>query len=440
MSAPELVLVLGPNVQTAWWRGHESATVTVSTPLGDKPRTTLPPVLGRIEAELRERLALAPEEPLARGGPRVTVVLLPPLADLRMVDLPPLRPGELRSVLRRDAHRHFVGRTRPLTVGGHRFDEADAGPTATAAAAAPRDLVHALVETIQTREWRLERIVPAQAAWLQALDATPGVVIARVGDTAHLIRTRTGAPVLVRRLPAGDISAIVGAAGADPGHAMVLGPAGWVESTRTALRTAGWVDANPADTAPEAVAALHAARARPELIPEPLARARRQNRRRTVVRLLAVALVLVAASAVVHLWGTARELTAVQNERSELRGVVEPALAARDSLDRMTRRLQTLQTISSGAPRLSYALVELSMVLPSETWMISLQTAGDTLVLDAEGGRAGDALNALRNASFRDVRLEGTIQREIEAGATTRERFTLSAIMGPDASDEGALP
>lgn len=442
MSAAKLVLVLGAGTQTAIWRGPESVTASIGAALGDDPAASLPKILGLLEGSLRERLELAPDEPLSGGEPGVDVVLLPPLADLRLVDLPPLRPEELRTVLARDAHRHFVGRTRPLTVGGHRFEEADSGesPAHTVATAAPRALVDAVVDSARARGWRVERIVPAQAAWLGAVDADPGVVIARVGDTAHLIRVRHGAPDLVRRLPAGDTAALARAAGADPGHAIVLGPASWASAARSALRAAGWVDATPSDAAPEAVAARHARTARPELLPEPLARARQKRRRRTATRLLSAAVVLVAASAVVHLWGTAREYSAVQEERAELRARVVPALAARDSLDRMTRRLQTLQDVAGGTQRWSYALVELSMVLPADTRLISLQAAGDTLVLQAEGGRAGDALNALRGASFRDVRLEGTIQREIEDGATTRERFTLSALLGPGDPDEGAIP
>jgi hypothetical protein len=141
---------------------------------------------------------------------------------------------------------------------------------------------------------------------------------------------------------------------------------------------------------------------------------------------------------VVHLWGTINEVRRVEQERAELRESVMPAVEARDSLDRMTERLANLDALGRESSRWTFSLVELAVLLPPETYLISLRAAGDTAVVEAAGGRAGDALAALSNApSLRDVRLEGPIQRDLEEGSTSRERFTLSALLAPPTPASG---
>jgi hypothetical protein len=57
-----------------------------------------------------------------------------------------------------------------------------------------------------------------------------------------------------------------------------------------------------------------------------------------------------------------------------------------------------------------------------------LFASGDTVELEAAGSRAGEAIQALRAASlFRDVRLQGVVERELENGETVVERFRVSA-------------
>src|SRR5690606_14695757 len=84
-------------------------------------------------------------------------------------------------------------------------------------------------------------------------------------------------------------------------------------------------------------------------------------------------------------------------------------------------------------------LVELSVLLPPETHLQSLRAVGDTVVIEGAGGRAGEALEALRATPLlRDVQLEGPIMRELEGGTTARERFTVSAVRVPEATRGGS--
>jgi len=442
-------IAVGPGSLVALIPGGDGVVrvATALEPGMDDPGPALRQGLGRLEDAIREELGIASEAPVERV--HVRIALLPPFCEVRLVALPPLRPEEILSVLQRDAGRHFLARHRPIVVGGARLGD-DQGPDGlppVLAAAASGTFVRILQAALESRGWELDRIVPAPAAWFHALRSDvplpPGggdggresapirLVVAVLDGMAHLVRASGGAPDRIRRVRAEALDELVAAAGAEPGWCLLLAEGEGRAAIATALKEAGWVIARAGESeAADVAAARHLADAEPELVPIPLALARRARNRKLAVTMLAAAVVIVAAAGVVHLWGTAREYGAIQQARAELREDVAPALAARDSLDRITERLEDLQAVGRASARWTYSLVELSMLLPIESHVVSLRAAGDTVVIEAAGGRAGDALAALSRApSLRDVRLEGTIQRDLERGTTSRERFTLSAIL-----------
>ena len=146
--------------------------------------------------------------------------------------------------------------------------------------------------------------------------------------------------------------------------------------------------------------------------------------------MLAAAALMLVAAALVHLWGVDRALGTVQAKRAALRQLFAPALALRDSLDRMIERTESLKAVELETTRWTAFLVELSTLLPQETHLVSLRGAGGRVIVEAVGDRAGEALSALRGAStFRDARIEGLIRRDLEGGATSREHFTLSMVL-----------
>jgi hypothetical protein len=88
--------------------------------------------------------------------------------------------------------------------------------------------------------------------------------------------------------------------------------------------------------------------------------------------------------------------------------------------------------LTARSQRLTPALFDLSVLLPDETHVTSLHANGDTLLIEAEGSSAGEALEALRAArSLQNVRLEGVVERTLEAGSTAAERFRLHARTSP---------
>jgi hypothetical protein len=313
-------------------------------------------------------------------------------------------------------------------------------------AAADRNLIEALHRTARSRGWQVERVVPAQAAWLQALQETiplptadrpvdglqsKRLVIAVAGEIATLLRLVGRQPDLLRRTVDPDPAGMMEEAGEGPGQALVLAPGERRERLLSALSEAGWDAIAFEDSRAAGLeAARHAAAALPELVSPTQARARGMRERRRTRNMLAAAVLLLVAAAPVHLWGLNRELRAVRSERTALRQLFAPALARRDSLDRMLERIESMQALEQTGSGWTAFLVELSLLLPRDTYLVSLRGEGDRVVVEAAGERAGEALSALRRATtFRDVRLEGLIQRDIEEGETSREHFSLSLVL-----------
>src|SRR5690606_4805054 len=87
-------------------------------PLSDEIGPALEEAIAGLEERVRGTLDSAA---MSAGRMRVCVVLLPPLSEGRVVEMPPLRPEELERVARREAPRHFLGGNRPLLTGARRL-------------------------------------------------------------------------------------------------------------------------------------------------------------------------------------------------------------------------------------------------------------------------------------------------------------------------------
>jgi len=233
---------------------------------------------------------------------------------------------------------------------------------------------------------------------------------------------------VLRRVPVSDVAGALEALGGGPGAASIFVEGAAAEVYERALTGAGWTVIRGA---PAAVVAAHATAGKLELLPASAALEHEQRRQNLAVRFATAAVILLLLAASVHLWGARRELDAVRAQRAALRPRVEPLLATRDSLDRLRERAATLNSLG-GAPEWTRALFDISLLLPPDAHVVSLRGTGDTLIVSAQGARAGAALQALRGAaSLRDVRLLGAVERDLEAGTTTLERFTLQARVLP---------
>jgi hypothetical protein len=428
-------IAVGEDAATAVVRGR-GIDRTVRVPL------VLPTHLEHIDAivatafgELATRLAEAIGRPATPA--HVHLALLPPLCDARLIELPPLRQAEAEAVIRRDAARHFVGGAvpsrvvsvlMPRTRGGAPRDgsagEHVATRPAVLACAAPTTLVDAVRSAAVAAGWSLKSIVPAHAAWLaapplptatedQASTSGARVIVAMIGDTAHVMRLEGASPTALRRVPNNSVGEVVASLGA-------------VRAER--------LDAQQA-------AAEHAHAAKLELVPATLIAERRRRDRARARRLAAVSVVLLAGIAGVELWGAQRELDSVRARRAEIRDEVAPLLVARDSLNELEQRVRDIQALSERAPQWTRALFDLALLLPPDAYLTGLDASGDTIDIEAAGARAASAIQALRDAeSLRDLRLQGIVERELEEGTTAVERFKLRARLSESPTTRGSTP
>src|SRR5690606_23123651 len=163
---------------------------------------------------------------------------------------------------------------------------------------------------------------------------------------------------------------------------------------------------------------------------------RHADERRTALRLVMAAVLFLVMAAVVDAWGARRELAVLRARRAEIRAQVGPLLASRDSIDRVMQQMQELDARARSTPRWTPALFDIALMLPQESHLTGLFANGDTLVVEAQGAGAGAALQALRDAgSLQDARLVGAVERELDGGATSVERFRLSARLAAPAAD-----
>ena len=450
-NGPRIGIALGAEEATGvvlGQRGAPCGKVPVSLGRGTQdPAGELLRAFGELKGTLEKALGASTD------GAAVSVALLPPLADARLVSFPPMRKAEVKAVLSRDVARYFLGANRPRVVGvllprgNGKGPGGDTGPSVSVlAAAASLSLLESVRAALDSVGWRGVSFSSSHGAWIQSAKSakgSPTSIVAIVSETAHVIRLSGKDVVAVRQVPARDLEAISQAAGQGGGQgggeALVLASPQEYEGLRYALAgeglkalqdPEGWPGAKEATAARAGSSLL-------ELVPPTLAGERAERGRRTVTGLVAGAAVLVLASLGAQLWGARRELDAVLQQREAIRAEVAPLLEARDSLNNLQATVRSLEDLSRSSPVWTRSLVELSALLPQDTYLTGLFASGDTVEIEAAGAEAGEAIQILREAGlFQEVRLQGLVERELENGETVVERFRLWARL-PEAGREG---
>ncbi len=403
------------------------------------------------ETDVTEKLAVVLEDIRARlaaacatsmSTALVDVALLPPLAEVRLILLPPLQPAEAETVIRRDAARHFVGGNGARTIAVSVPPRSRAHDLPVLAAAAPSALIEQVRDALAAIGWRVHTVTPALTALLAAsqrgarsTERMPRVIVAQVGDTLHVLRAARS-PLQLRRVPVSSIEEVYEAVGRGPGRACI-----WTESDARAslmrgLAAAGWqIESDESEGGAAAAAAHFAGRSSLELVPQSLANERQRRQRRKALQFAAIAALFVIAAGAIELWGARRELATIRARRAAIRQEVTPLLAVRDSLNMLEQRLTQIGGLQAAAPHWTSALFDLAMLLPADAYLRSLRASGDTLVIEASGSRAGETIQALRSApTLRDVQLRGQVERQLEDGSTAVERFTLQARLAGSAA------
>ena len=373
------------------------------------------------------------------------VALLPPLVQVRRIELPRLREEELRKVLARDAGRYILhgGTAQILGTVGSRDQRRS--PVAYLVAFADAPLVDCIYAAAAAAGWDLSRVIAACSAWevaakeqVAGMRNGQGYLMVCSGSYIEAMRFQAGRLELCRRfppewLPGQVIEQLVEHASPESwfivtgAHAEALG-------LRTELRSRGlrllegaegvtWEDQ------PEALAAKWAPKAASlELVPDRVWIAREQRARGLSRRLLACAAALLLLSAGLELWGTHRELDAVRHQRSAIRGTVAQAMELRETMEGIEARLTALAAAETGASRWSGIIAEVAEHLPSDAHLIGMRGTGDSLLLEGVAARAAGVFESLQLApGVAGVRAAAPIRQEGQDSGAAVERFSLGA-------------
>ncbi len=346
------------------------------------------------------------------GAQRATasIALLRPLAQSKVIAVPPLRRRDLRSLVSRNARRYFITAAEPVITDVQRWGMSRAGkPTPAVAACADARVVDVIHRSVAQAGLHVDFITAAPLA------------------LAELIRRRVPQ---VRRGPA---VVTVASPGWCEGIAMTLGrPSAfepWPDRTgtevspfsarmsRAAAGRAGTEDAAPtvvlvasseerdgveehlrrelgeevihlpdalSDLDPEAVAAFGAAVMRedaPALLPGPLRREQRQRETKRMAVLAVAAVVLLCVAAGTRLWDLRRELEAVTVSRQVLAPRVAEVVELRRALSMVDAVVDGMAQVEASAVHWTPVVAALAEALPDSAYLISMSADGAELQL-----------------------------------------------------------
>jgi hypothetical protein len=383
---------------------------------------------------------------------RLVVALMPPLTEVRRLDLPPLKREQVLQLLARNASRYFVTAREPQVVGTSIPKRASrVGPVPVLGAAASARLVNAISASARDAGWTLDGVVPAEVGWSAAAAAIwPGLakgtshVLVNHEDRTDLLRMENGALAGVRRFRVGALDAQLIAdvmqESRSNGTAPRVGTLGAAsprqELIRALPRDNAAINTPPnewtsAASDPMVAAATFVTPDDPlTLLTEGVAEVRARAGRRLTVMIFAAALLLVLTSALLELWGVKRELAAVQAERARIRPQLQSTLTGRSTFEASNRKLSALFAAHREAPYLSGVIASVTDALPEGAHLMAFRARRDTLVLDGLAKSSGEAFSALEGIpDLVNVKSVGGVQRQLQDDGTALEHFTVQARM-----------
>jgi general secretion pathway protein K len=396
------------------------------------------------------------------GGGTLLVSLMPPLTELRRLELPPLGDDDLRRVLSRNASKYFVNARSPQLVGTVRGVRGPRGaPAAVVAAAAPARLVTAIQASARAAGWSVAGVGPAESAWASAATAfwpahargTAHLLVAH-DDRADLLELEDGKLAGVRRFRAGaaDAQLIAQAvAGARGGRAASLGAIGSGDMGRelaraltargVAIASASSAHADLAGSVQRVAAQYAAAENGPVFRGDELVAARRAEARRATMFVAAAAVSIVCLAAALELWGVNRELRVVRAERERLRPRLATTLVGRTTVAQAYQHLSTLASFERGSPQLTAVITAITAQLPGDAYLTGLRARGDSLVIEGLADRAARVFDAIeRTPGLTSVRAAAPVRREIVDDGVAKERFTIAALLPPASASRAQTP
>lgn len=425
-------------------------------------RATLdpPPVEGAawpsLASALRD-LARAIGADSSGGAGTLAVALMPPLTEMRRLELPPLNDEELHRVLAQHASRYFVAARGSQIVGAMRAGKTGRGaPGPVIAASASARLVASIHAAAEEAGWEVRSVAPAESAWAgawpvlwPALARQDAWLAVAHEDRTDLLELSQGRLVGVRRFRSGATDAAMIAETAGRGaRVAVAGAAGKRRDLAASLAENGITVSVPSgewqNTAadPALLAAHFAGReAGPVLRGGEAVATAAEEDRRLLWKVIGAAAALVVLAAGAELWGVHRELGLVRAERERLRPQIAASLVGRTTVDEASRHLASLNTIDRTMPQWSAVIAMLSHTVPDDAYLTALRARGDSLVVDGLADHASRVFDALQQSKMLiDVRSAAPVRRELQEDGTALDHFTIAARIAPVDRPPAAAP
>jgi hypothetical protein len=394
--------------------------------------------------------ALAVESGAPQGG-RLCIALMPPLAEARGIELPPVGEHEAQQLLARSAGRYFAAARGPQVIGAVRVPLKSGSPTqGVVAAAASTRLLQAIHEAARNAGWTIDTVVPAEAAWAAAGAAWSrrksgaSLLLVAHGDRTDLVRVEGEAFAGLRRFRAGgaDAALIAEAATDAAARVSVVGDPDARRDLSQALANRGVSIDTPATAVPEVteepdfLAAVFATgNSAPRLVTDVERAERAISIRQFTTRLAVAAAVLLVIAGAIEFWGVNRELQLVQAQREALRPQLATTLVGRTTVETAYQQLAVLADAERTAPEWSSVLSGITAQLPLEAYLTGFRGHGDSVAVDGLAARAARVFDALdRVRALSNVRATAPVRLETPIDGPPLERFTISALVGPPAA------
>jgi hypothetical protein len=332
---------------------------------------------------------------------KIAIAVLPPLVQVRRVELPKLSGAPLRQLLSRNAVRYFPNVREPQIVGATMIKQTT--PATYVAAAAPSRVVDVVVRTARELSWDVATVIPAHAAWTAAARRRWPAMRKTVNDIAvpvfthfEVLQIEAGELISTRRFLPEDLSA------------------------EMRVHTINQPEQTAAAAAPETDG--------PEILPEVEYVRRAMARRKLLTRSsigVAAALVLIAAGVLLH---ARRQLNAVMEERATLRASVAQVMSVQNDIAALTGPISALQRIETNAPIWSEVFVDVSRNLPDDAYILNFRARNDSLSAEGLAARGAAVFEGMSGAVLIDsVRSAGPIRRQVRPGTKAMDQFTLAA-------------
>jgi hypothetical protein len=336
---------------------------------------------------------------------RVTVELLPPLVEARVISLPRMRSGEIDLVLRRNLDRYFLSGGADRLVTWERVGRGSRAAQPLLVYLTSAALIEQVAEAVTSVGWEVGRISPAHATLFAAHRARQSVSF-----PASLLLTQQGSAVLIQ--------------GSDGvGRIQRLSPHRIPELAGT-----------PAIIEPieaVALAAGHRPERTAEFVPPAVGEARRRWSKRFEQSALMLGAAMLVLAAGLERWRLSLELNAVREARSAISAPVARALDQREALTLSVDRLVALDRLERTAQPWTDIVGGIAQQLPGDAFLANLRAEGDTLLIEGEADDAAAVFEALaRIPGIKSVRANAPIRQQSSPDGPPIERFSIKATIG----------